>query len=259
MIIQNKGQESKIKEAGLISTEILKQSSKIIDVGIYPIEIDNYILDLCKKNKVKPAFYGVKSGRNRFPANSCISVNDEMLHAIPSSKRKLQKGDIIKIDFGIIFEGLYTDQCFTFVLKEVTPDNKRLVNVARQSTENALSRAIVGSHVGDLGNTMHSTAKLLGYDVLKMFVGHGIGLSLHDEPQIPAYGRKGTGEILENGMVICIESQVKYGNDEVYIENDGWTVKSVDGTNGAMFEYMVIVREGKPEILTPMLEWKTLV
>lgn len=256
MIIYSSVEEAKIRKAGEISTVILDEMRQNLKIGTLPSEIERITWDLCKKHHVIPSFYGVKNGHlSKYRYSTCISVNDEILHGIPSSKRPFANGDVVKLDFGINYKGYNTDHCYTFILGDASPKDLKLVKTAKLATESALKLAVPGNTTGDIGSTMFYIARDNGYDVLKDFVGHGIGTSLHEEPDIPAYGIPGRGDKLVEGMVICIESQVVTGTDETIIDPNGWTVKSADGEKSAMFEYMVIVRKNKPEILTQMSSW----
>lgn len=260
MILKTNEEIEKYKEVAAISTEIIKKMSLRLKAGVYPADIEKYCWELCKEYNVEPAFYGVvQSGNPPFPSSCNINVNDEILHAIPSSTRKLEKGDIVKIDFGIASQGLYTDQCYTFAIEEMNEKDRSLVMNAKLATETAMKKAIVGNTTGDLGETMETIAEMAGFEVLKNYVGHGIGRTLWEEPAVPAYGLYDGGDELEEGMVLCIECQLTKGTDRTYIEPDGWTIRTMNGEKGAMFEYMVIVQKDKPIILTPMEEWKIVV
>ncbi len=253
MIVKTKEEKQNYRNAAMISTDIIKKMSEELKVGVLPSDIEKYCWNLCESHNVEPAFYGVvQTGNPPFPASCNINVNDEILHAIPSSTRKLQKGDVVKIDFGIKTQGIFTDHCYTFIIEKGSEEDMILVKNAKLATETAMKQAVAGNKTGDLGYTMESISQLAGFEVLKNYVGHGIGKTLWERPQLPAYGLKGKGEVLEEGMVLCIECQLTKGSDETYIDNDGWTIKTVSGEKGAMFEYMVIVGKDKPEILTPM-------
>jgi methionyl aminopeptidase len=186
-------------------------------------------------------------------------VNEEILHGIPSNTRKMQSGDVVKLDFGIIYNGYYTDHCYTFILGEPSEEDLRLVQTSKKATESAMMMAIHGNRIGDIGSVMHSIAQKQGYDVLKDYVGHGIGKHLHEDPDVPAYGIAGHGEILKEGMALCIESQVVSGTDLTITQPNGWTIISADGKKASMFEYMVIVRQQKPEVLTKMEDWPIVI
>lgn len=260
MFIQTKEEETKIRKAALISTEILNEMRKALRVGIYPADIEKLAWDLCRKNNVDPSFYGVEGeDGSRYKYSCCISVNDEILHGIPSKERMFQSGDVVKLDFGIVYKGMHTDHCYTFILGTPSPADLKLVRTSKSATETAMRMAVHGATVGDLGASMYGISRSGGYDVLKNFVGHGIGYGLHEEPEIAAYGNPGRGEKLFDGMVICVECQLVAGTDQTITSPNGWTVSSADGKKSSMFEYMVIVRKNKPEILTPMQEWDIII
>lgn len=254
MIIQNDEQLAIYKKAGQISTQILDKLRQAIVPGKTALEVDQLADELCKKHQVRPNFKGQGSPSNPYKHATCISVNDTVVHGIPD-KRQFQPGDVVKLDFGIEYMGLNTDHCFTVGVGELKDKDHRLVTTARKAIQKAASLAIVGNQTGDLGFAMQTIANQAGMTTAKEFVGHGIGKTLHDKPQIPAYGQPATGFVLQKGMVLCVEAQVLAGKDDVYIESDGWTVKTVDGKNAAMFEYMVVVQEKKPLYLTPTLDW----
>jgi len=252
MVINKAKDEKILREAATISVSILKQIGESIREGVTPLELDIKAGVLCKKYHVKPAFKRVKG----YDFNTCISVNDVAVHGVPKDIL-LKKGDLISIDFGIIYKGLYTDHCWTWSLGKPSKENSKLIEAGRQAVENCIPLAISGNHTGDLGNEMERVAKESGFNILKMFIGHGIGKTLHDSPDIPAYGKKGSGDLLVDGMVICIECQVVNDTGEIVIDRDGWSAKSKHGGNSVMFEYMVIVGKDKPVVLTNTLDWST--
>lgn len=259
MIITSPQQAQTYRDAATISTEILASMRDAVKVGVYPIEVDELAGQLCKKHRVKPAFQGVIQSGLAYHHNSCISVNDEVLHGIPDNKRALQSGDLVKLDFGIIHQGLFTDHCITVGLGKISIQDQQLIHAGKTAVLKAVAQAIAGNRTGDLGFTMHKTASRAGFEVLKQYIGHGIGTSLHDDPEIAAWGKKGRGELLKENMVICVEAQVVAGSDEIYVEKNGWTVKTVDGKKGVMFEYMVLVGKNEPEILTDTIDWPLVV
>ncbi len=259
MRIKNAKDETKIRDAAELATKIVKKLSEMIQVGNTPAQLEKKAWELCEQNGATPSFADVPNENGPYGYSCCISVNDEILHGIPSAERKFEEGDIVKIDFGLIKDGYFTDQCFTFVIGDSDSEALRLAKVARLATESAMRKAVAGTRAGDLGAIMEGIARAAGFDTLKMFVGHGIGRSLHESPEVPAFGPAGSGDKLKEGMVICVECQVVEGEDSVYVEDDGWTIKSIDGGRGAMVEYMVIVGKKEPKILTPMLEWSITV
>lgn len=253
MVINKAKDEKILREASNISLSILKQLGEEIGEGITPLELDIKAGELCKSYNVKPAFKKVRG----YNFNSCISVNEVAVHGIPKDI-PLKNGDLISIDFGIIHKGMYTDHCWTWSLGKPTKDDDKLLMAGREAVENCIPLAVSGNHTGDLGNEMERVAKENGFNILKIFVGHGIGKTLHDIPDIPAYGLKGSGSLLVDGMVICIECQVVNDNGRIIIDKDGWSAKTENGGNSVMFEYMVIVRKDKPNVLTNTLDWNTV-
>ncbi len=256
MIISSDHQLARYEAVGQKSTEILWQLWQATVQGVTPLEIDDLAFRLCQKNGVTPAFKGVGSKKNPYKWTTCIAVNDGVVHGVPTTI-PLQKGDMVKVDFGMISEdGFYTDHCFTKSIGQPSEEDLRLMKVARRSVQEAARKAIVGNQVGDLGFTMQSVAEKAGFCTVKEFVGHGIGFTMHDEPQIPAWGQVRKGLTLKRGQVLCVEAQVIASSDDgVYMEDDGWTIKSSSGAKAAMFEYMVVVQERKPVFLTKTLDW----
>jgi len=256
MIINSDYQLQRYQEVGKLSSEILWQLWQATIAGVTPLEIDDLATRLCQKNGVTPAFKGVGHKKNPYRWTTCIAVNDAVVHGIPNQV-PLQMGDIVKVDFGMISaDGLYTDHCFTKSIGEPSGEDLRLLKVARRSVQEAARKAVVGNQVGDLGYTMQSLVEQAGFSVVKEFVGHGIGYTMHDEPQIPAFGQVRKGLTLKRGQVLCIESQVIASTDDgVYMDDDGWTIRSSSGAQAAMFEYMVVVQERKVVFLTPTLDW----
>jgi len=254
MILTKPKDEKILREASEISLSILKKLSEDIRVGITPLEIDNRAGYLCREYHVQPAFKRVEG----YNFNTCISINDVAVHGIPNDI-PLVKGDLISIDFGIIHKGMYTDHCWTWSVGKPNEKNEKLLRAGREAIESSIPFAIAGNHTGDLGNNMESIAKKYGFNVMRMFVGHGIGKTLHDLPDVPAFGKKGRGTLLVDGMVICIECQVVDDSGDVRIDRDGWSAKTKNGGNAVMFEYMVIVRKDYPDILTDTLDWSTIV
>ena len=255
MIINSDHQLVKYQEIGKKSAEMLWQLWEATIEGVTPFEIDQLATRLCQKYNVRSAFKGVGSKKNPYRFVTCINVNDGVVHGIPSTI-PLQKGDLVKVDFGIVDDGFYTDHCFTKSIGQPNEEDLRLMKVARQAVQEAAGKAIVGNQVGDLGFTMQSIAEKAGFSTVKEFVGHGIGFTMHDEPQLPAWGQKGQGLTFKRGQVLCVEAQIIASEDDgVYMAEDGWTIFSNSGAKAAMFEYMVVVQEKKPVFLTPTLNW----
>jgi methionyl aminopeptidase len=203
-----------------------------------------------------PAFKGVRGPTSDFPGAVCISVNDETLHTIPFSKRKFKSGDIIKIDFGIIYKNFATDHCITIGIGKLTDEEKRLINTAKNCVETAIKKALSGNTVGDISFALQTITELEGFEYVRDYAGHGIGKlehgGLHIVPSIPSFGMPGTGRELVEGQTICIENQVSLGAADLILDDDDWTLKTVDGSKTAMFEHTVMVGKKKPLILTKL-------
>lgn len=255
MIIQTEAQLTKYRQAGKIVTLILEQLRRAVKVGVTSLEIDQLAFELCRKHQVKPNFVGVGEHHNLYKHATCISVNETVLHGIPSAT-PFKKGDLVKIDFGMEYQGLNTDHCCTVVVGEfLSQADERLVKVAQAAIQAAAHLAIAGNRTGDLGQVIQKMTSQAGFEVVKEYSGHGIGKTLHEEPSLPAFGRAHTGSLLKKGMVVCVEAQVLADSDQIYQLKDGWTIKTKDGGKSAMFEYMVIVGESEPEFLTSTLDW----
>ena len=254
MVIKRAKEEKILREAGEISVEILSKLKDSIKEGITTLALDEYAGELCKEYGVKPAFKEVED----YYFNTCISVNDVAVHGLPSDYI-LKKGDLISIDFGIVYKGYMTDHCWTWCVGQPDGKKKRLLESGRRAVENAMEKAVVGNHIGDLGFEMEDEARSNGFNILKVFVGHGIGKGLHEYPDIPAFGKRGTGELLADGMVICVECQVVDDTGKVYTDKDGWSARTERGGDSVMFEYMVIVRKDIPVVLTDTRDWGVIV
>jgi len=259
MILKSKKDLDKYIEATKLSTEILSELVSMVSIGVYPIEIDKRAGELCKKHGARPAFKGQEDYSGMYEYSTCISVNDTVVHGVPSSGEMIKDGDVVSLDFGLVKDGLYTDHCHTVGVGKVSEGDKNLINVGRKSIQDGVSQAIVGNRVGDIGYATSSEVYAKGFVIAKDFIGHGIGKRLWEEPGIPPIGKKGTGAKLVEGMVLCIEAQILAGSEKVYKTGDGWTIKTRDGKNSVMYEYMVVVRKDTPLILTDTLNWKVLV
>lgn len=250
----------KIAAAAKLSTEILQKVYDFVEVGVTPSDIERYTASLCSEHNVTPAFIHAKDAHGKDFADSlCVSVNDAVLHGKPSlNKTSLKSGDVVKLDFGIVKDGFYTDQCVTLGIGDVSEPDKNLMLTGRLAVQTGLKQAVAGKRTGDIGAAIQGVAELAGYNVLRDYIGHGIGKSLWEAPEIPAYGLPGKGYRLEVGMVLSIEAQIVAGSADVYVGDDGWTVYTSDGEKGVMFEYMVAVQDGPPLVLTPTLDWNII-
>jgi methionyl aminopeptidase len=239
-----------IRKAAEISATILRELRDAVVAEISAADIDELAKKLCQKYKVKPSFLGVKGIKSDFPAAVCISVNDEVLHAIPYRSKVLKNGDIVKVDFGVIYNGFFTDHCVTVGIGSISEQEEKLLHTSKLCIDTAVKHAIVDKRIGDISYTMQSICEMAGLNFVTSYCGHGIGKSLHEAPEVPSWGKFGTGEKLIEGMVLCIENQVTLGTSQLEMDKDGWTLRTKDGSKAAMFEHMVIVRKKQPEILT---------
>ncbi|BCX14261.1 MAG: methionine aminopeptidase [Candidatus Dojkabacteria bacterium] len=246
---------STYKKAGEISVKILKELINITVKGSTPFEINERAKFLCKKYGVQSAFYGVPGPKNPFPGHVCVSVNDFILHTIPFSKKEFVDGDVVKIDFGIVYKGFYTDHCVTFGIGDVTEEDAKLIRTARLCVDTAIKQAKPGNKTGDISNALQTIAELEGYNYVTNYVSHGIGRKehggLHADPKILSYGKKGVGLTLPKGLAITVENQISKGSAQLILERDGWSLRTKDGEKAAMFEHTVIV-DDEPIIITKL-------
>ncbi|TSC74381.1 MAG: methionyl aminopeptidase [Parcubacteria group bacterium Gr01-1014_44] len=240
-------------EGGKILREILQNLAQAVRPGLTTEEIDKLARELVlswakklPKAKIGSSFCGYRG----FPGFVCVSVNDEVVHGIPSVKKIMTEGDIVGLDFGIIYQGFHTDSAVTVPVGKVSKEVEKLLRVTQESLELGIQEAIVGQTVGDIGYAVQKHAEKNGFGVVKELVGHGVGRKLHEEPYIPNYGRKGEGEILKEGMVIAIEPMITAGRPAVEIAPDGWTYKTKDHSLAAHFEHTVAITKEGPKILT---------
>ncbi|MFZ5377000.1 MAG: type I methionyl aminopeptidase [Patescibacteria group bacterium] len=255
MIIKNSKELQEYKQVAQDSTQILRQLYDAVQIGITPLQIDDLAQKLCRVHGAKPAFLGVPGTYSVFQHATCIQVNDVVVHGVPDD-RPFADGDLITVDFGIQKNGYTTDHCFTVGLGNVTQENLRLMSQARQTIFKAAQQAVVGKTTGHISHTIETGVEEAGFSVVREYIGHGIGRTLHDDPGIPGYGKAGSGPRLREGEVLCVEAQVNAGSAEVKLDADGWTVRTDDGSNSVMFEFMVVVEKNKPLILTPTQHWE---
>ena len=234
-----------LRKAGKILSSIVVQLQSSLTCGITTKDIDLQAEELIRKNKVIAAFKGYRG----FPGVACISVNEAVEHGIPD-KRVIQIGDIVSLDIGIIYEGFYSDTAVTVAIGNISPDIQRLLDVTRSSLSRGIEQARVGNRLTDISFAVQSFVEMHGFSVVRDFVGHGIGRQLHEEPEIPNYGRAGQGPVLAEGMVFAIEPMVNMGTHRTRILSDGWTVVTEDGKPSAHFEHTIVITSKGPEILT---------
>ena len=246
IIIKNSEQLALMKKAGRITAEALLVARDMIRPGISTKEIDKKIHDYIVKCDAIPSFLGYGG----FPGSACISINDEVIHGIPSDRRILKEGDIVKIDVGARYRGYNGDSARTYPVGKVSDEALKLISVTEKSFFEAMKFTRVGYRVGDIGSAVENFVISNGFSVVRDYVGHGVGAELHEEPEIPNFGRAGRGARLYPGMTLAIEPMVNAGGANVKVKRDGWTVVTLDGKLSAHYENSVLVTDLDPVILT---------
>ncbi|PYN12980.1 MAG: type I methionyl aminopeptidase [Candidatus Rokuibacteriota bacterium] len=235
-----------MRTAGHVLAEVTERLTAWVEPGLSTQEIDEEVEDFIRARGAAPAFKGYRG----FPATVCVSINDEVVHGIPSPHRRLKEGDIVGLDLGCIVEGYYADCALTLAVGEVAPRVRELLDVTRDSLARAIAACWPGRRLSDVSHAVQQHVEAHGFAVVRQFVGHGIGRDLHEDPQVPNFGEPGRGPQLKPGMVLAIEPMVTMGSWEVRVLEDRWTAVTVDGSLAAHFEHTVAVTEDGPEILT---------
>jgi methionyl aminopeptidase len=257
MIIGKSRKElDKMRAAGEFIAEVREEVKKIIRPGISTLEVDQAVKKMIEDGGATPAFLGYTLGELVFPASICASVNEVVVHGIPSEKIILQEGDIFSIDMAAYLDGFAGDTALTIPIGEIDENKKQLLKVTEECLYLAIEQCRVGRNVGDIGFAIETHAKKYGYGIVRGFCGHGIGRKMHEDPQIPNYGKPGTKEKIRNGYVFAIEPMINMGTEETEILGDGWTVVTKDRQPSAHFEHTVAITETGPEILTLTKEQK---
>lgn len=236
----------KLRRAGRYVAQVLDEVAELVKPGATTLDLDRFAEKRCKDFGVKPAFKGYRG----FPGCFCISVNDEVVHGIPSKKRVLREGDIVGLDFGVIADGWYGDSARTFAVGKIAPDARKLLEVTEESLQRGIAQCREGNRLFDIGHAIQNYVEAFGFSVVREFVGHGIGKALHEDPQVPNFGPKGKGMPLKVGMVLAIEPMINAGGPEIEVLEDGWTAVTVDQSLSAHFEHTVAILPTGPEILT---------
>ena len=235
----------KLKRSGIILASVMQKLQAFLRPGMTTLDIDLLSEELIRKEKAKAAFKGYKG----FPGTACVSVNEEIVHGIPGS-RVILEGDIVSIDLGVNYEGFFSDMAVTLPVGKVDNARLKLIAVTKQSLDIGIKQAQVGNYLTDISHSIQSFAEGQGLSVVRQFVGHGIGTALHEEPEIPNFGRPGLGPRLKSGMVLAIEPMINLGSWECEIMKNGWTAVTADGACSAHFEHTVAVTDKGPVILT---------
>ncbi len=235
-----------MKEACRISAGALQIVGKAVEPGVTTGELDKLAEDYIKSQGAEPNF----KNYHGYPATACISINNEVIHGIPSKKRKICEGDIVSVDLGAKFNGYHGDNAATFACGDVSPQAKRLMDTTKNALYEGIKAACVGSRLGDISNAIQRTVEAEGFSVVRQYVGHGIGTQLHEAPEVPNFGTAGRGIRLLPGMTLAIEPMVNVGSYDVKVLPDGWTVKTLDGSLSAHFEHTVVITPDGPKIMT---------
>ena len=233
------------RQSSLLVGKTLAEVAKHIKPGVKTIVLDRIAEEFIRDNGALPGF----KGYGGFPATLCISVNDEVVHGIPG-ERELKDGDIVSIDCGTILNGFYGDSAYTFEVGDVSEEVHWLLERTKQSLYLGIEQAVTGKRVGDIGYAIQHYVESFGYGVVRDLVGHGVGRNLHEKPEVPNYGKRGTGVKLKKGMVLAIEPMINMGRKEVKQDGDGWTIRTIDGKPSAHFEHDVAISDEKPDILS---------
>ena len=240
---------ARIRESADLVSLTIAEVGKHVRPGITTGELDRIAEDFIKSKNGKPAFKGYGPAHNPFPATLCVSINDQVVHGIPGS-RKLEDGDIVSVDCGVVKNGYYGDSAYTFAVGDCDEESMNLLRVTMESLYKGIEQARHGNRIGDIGNAVQSHCEDHGYGVVRDLVGHGFGKSLHEDPSVPNYGKPGRGERLREGMTLAIEPMINMGKWKVKTLKDGWTVVTRDGSRSAHYEHDIVVHEGNAEILS---------
>lgn len=239
-----------MRESALSVSKTLTEVAKIIKPGITTLSLDKFIGEYIRDMGGVPSFLNY----NGYPFNSCISVNDVVVHGFPGAY-ELKDGDIISVDVGVYKNGFHGDHAYTFAIGDVAPEIMQLIRVTKESLYKGIEKAVANNRVGDIGFAIQQhTEKKYGYGVVRELVGHGLGRKMHEEPNVPNYGKRGDGPKMKEGLVIAIEPMINMGTKDVYTDSDGWTVRTADGKPSVHFEHDVCVKKGKADILSDYTE-----
>lgn len=247
MIIYKTNEEVEMmRQSALLVSKTLSEVAKILKPGITTLFLDKMIGDFIKDHNAIPAFLNYHG----YPYNSCLSVNDVVVHGFPNHN-ELKEGDIISVDIGVVLNGWYGDHAYTFAIGDIPAEIMQLIRVTKESLYKGIEKAVSGNRIGDIAYAIQEyTERKHGYGVVRELVGHGLGKAMHEDPQVPNYGKRGSGVKLKEGMVLAVEPMINLGKKEVFTEDDGWTVRTKDGKPSVHFEHDVCVRKGKADILS---------
>ncbi len=252
MIIKTPEELENLRQSGKILSAALQLAASHAKPGVSAAELDKLAEDYIRNAGAVPSFknYAARPGEPKFPASLCVSVNDEVVHGIPAQGKILNDGDIVGLDLGVIYNGFYTDAAITVPVGKISREAYELIDTAKECLDNALAEVKAGKMTGDLGAVIEATAKQHKFQVVRDLVGHGVGQSVHEDPEIPCFGKPGSGTVLKEGLVIAVEPMVNAGSWKIYFDDDKWTIKTADGSLSAHMEHTVVVTADGCEILT---------
>lgn len=246
IIIKSEQEIELMRESGKVTGKILRELEDFIKPGVSTKDIDRFVEETIRAHGMIPTF----KGYGGFPASACVSINDEVVHGIPSKKRKLKEGDIVSVDIGATYKGYVSDAARTYGVGKIDPEAQRLIDATRDSFFEGLKFCKPGCRLSDISHAIQVKAESEGFGVIRDYVGHGIGSEMHEEPQIPNFGKPGRGPRLAKGMCLAIEPMITQGSYEVDVLLDNWTVVTLDGKLAAHYENTVVITDGEPELLT---------
>jgi len=248
IVCRSKAEIEKLRRSGHIVRQLLEETRRRVRPGATTLDLETFVEKRMTELGVRAAFKGYRG----YPSCLCASVNHEIIHGIPSGRRRLQTGDIVSLDLGVILDGYYGDSALTVPVGEISEPLERLLRVTQECLELGILQAKAGKRVGDISAAVQAHAEGSGYSVVREFVGHGVGRALHEEPQVPNYGQAGRGPLLKEGMVIAIEPMLNTGGPAVRVLEDHWTAVTADGGYSAHFEHMVAITSNGADVLTRM-------
>jgi len=244
VIYKTEEQIEQVRESANVLSRLLVEIAKVIGPGMTTLELDKLAYDFIHDNGGTPAFLNYQG----FPNSLCISVNEQVVHGIPSNY-VIKEGDLVSVDGGVNLNGFISDSAYTFGIGNISEEAQLLLDVTKASLQKGVEQAVVGKRVGDISSAIQEYVQPYNFGIVRELVGHGVGLHLHEKPEVPNYGKRGSGPKLEQGLVICIEPMINAGKAGVDFSEDGWTVSTVDGKLSAHFEQMVAIRKGTPDVL----------
>ncbi len=246
IVIKSGGEIETMAAAAAVTAKMLAELPQVIKPGISTQTIDKWVYDFIIKHDMKPAF----KGYGGFPASACVSVNEEIIHGIPSKKRILKEGDIVSVDLGTIYKDYYSDAARTYPVGQIDPESAKLIRVAEESFFEGLRYCREGNRLGDVSHAIQEYVESNGFSVIRDYTGHGIGRNMHEDPPVPNYGKANHGPRLVKGMVLAIEPMIAAGGYDVKVLSNDWTVVMTDGRRSAHYENTVVITDGEPRLLT---------